>query len=177
MLPGEAARDRPAVAEGQAESRRGLGYSSVCSRRLSAAASISSAYFCRLFRSACLVTSAISRRAISARWRRSAADLGSFFVAICITYYSATNPNRFCQILRPTAPSASSLSIADLRRSPAGAARLPSSACAASAALQQERVDTFWFGSEGSCAVRRGIGSSVSLTWCSSIPASVDIDL
>jgi hypothetical protein len=64
-----------------------------------------------------------------------------------------------------------------LRRSPVGAARSPPSACAASAVSRQERVGASGFGNEGSCEVRRGIGSCVSLTQYSSVPASVDIDL
>src|SRR6185437_11087350 len=52
-----------------------------------------------------------------------------------------------------------------------------SSACVASAALQQEHVDASGTGSGGSCAARRGIGNSVPLTRRSSSPASVDIAL
>jgi hypothetical protein len=50
-----------------------------------------------------------------------------------------------------------------------------SSACLASAALQQEHAGSSGIGSEGSCAAHRGIGNSVQLTQRSSDPASVDI--
>jgi hypothetical protein len=52
-----------------------------------------------------------------------------------------------------------------------------SSACLASAALQQEHAGSSGIGSEGSCAAHRGIGNSVQLTQRSSDPASVDIAL
>jgi hypothetical protein len=67
--------------------------------------------------------------------------------------------------------------VAGLKRLPIDAARSPSCTYAASAVCRQERVGASGIGSEGSCGVRRGIGSSVPLTRRSSVPASVDIGL
>jgi hypothetical protein len=43
--------------------------------------------------------------------------------------------------------------------------------------LPQEHVGASEIGNEGSYAIRRGIGNSVPLARCSSVPASVDIGL